>query len=137
LYEIISALKQSAIVLDVEILELIDEDSVKLIKIKAVLKENCLLYITELHTKDYQKYSYHCQKNDGDLIVRWDNKPHWKDDKALSVKSREVAIWNVYKILLIDFLILIHNSSFDTNPSQMTHGLRQSENWASFTTSQK
>ena len=79
MYEIISALKQSAIVLDVEVLEFIDEDSVKLIKIKAVLKENCLLYITELHTRDYQKYSYHCQKNDGDLIVRWDNKPHWRD----------------------------------------------------------
>ena len=57
MYEIISALRQSAIVLDVEVLELIDEDSVKLIKIKAVLKENCLLYITELHTKNYQKYS--------------------------------------------------------------------------------
>jgi hypothetical protein len=79
LYEIISALRQSAIVLDVEVLELIDEDSVKLIKIKAILKENCLLYITELHTKDYQKYSYHYQKNDGDLIARWDNKPHWRD----------------------------------------------------------
>ncbi len=44
MYEIISALRQSAIVLDVEVLELIDEDSAKLIKIKAVLKENCVLY---------------------------------------------------------------------------------------------
>jgi len=79
LYEIISALKQSAIVLDFEVLELIDEDSVKLIKIKAVLKKDCLLYITELHTKSYQKYSYHFQKNDGELIARWDNKPHWRD----------------------------------------------------------
>jgi len=79
LYEIISVLRQSAIVLDFNVLELIDEDSVKLIKIKAVLKANWLLYITELQTKDYQKYSYHCQKTDGDLIVRWDNKPHWSD----------------------------------------------------------
>ena len=79
MYEIISALRRSAIVHDVEVLELIDEDSIKLIKIKAILKENCVLYITELHTRDYQKYSYHCQKNDGDLIVRWDNKPHWPD----------------------------------------------------------
>ncbi len=79
MYEIISALRQSAIVLDVEVLEVIDEDSVKLIKIKAVLKSDCLLYITELHTKDYQKYSYHCQKTDGDLLARWDNKPHWRD----------------------------------------------------------
>ena len=79
MYEIISVLRQSAIVLDFDVLELIDEDSVKLIKIKVVLKKKWLLYITELHTKDYQKYSYHCQKNDGDLIVRWDNKPHWID----------------------------------------------------------
>jgi len=46
LYEIISVLRQSAIVLDFDVLELIDEDSVKLIKIKVVLKENWLLYIT-------------------------------------------------------------------------------------------
>jgi hypothetical protein len=38
LYEIISVLRQSAIVLDFDVLELIDEDSVKLIKIKAVLE---------------------------------------------------------------------------------------------------
>ena len=79
MYEIISALRRSAIVLDVEVLEIIDEESAKLIKIRAVLKDDCLLYITELHTKDYQKYSYHCQKNDRNLIVRWDNKPHWRD----------------------------------------------------------
>ncbi len=66
MYEIISVLRQSAIVHDFDVLELIDEDSVKLIKIKAVLEKNWLLYITELHTKDYQKYSYHCQKNDGE-----------------------------------------------------------------------
>jgi len=53
LYEIISALRQSAIVCDVDVLELIDEESVKLIKLKAVLKGNCLLYITELHTKNF------------------------------------------------------------------------------------
>ena len=79
MYEIISALRRSSIVLDVEVLEVIDEDSVKLIKIKAVLKDDCILYITELHTKDYQKYAYHCQRNDGELIARWDNKPHWNN----------------------------------------------------------
>ena len=43
MYEIISALRQSAIVRDVDVLELIDEDSVKLIKIKAILKKNLFL----------------------------------------------------------------------------------------------
>ena len=42
MYEIISVLRHSAIVLDFDVLELIDEDSVKLIKIKAVLKKNWL-----------------------------------------------------------------------------------------------
>lgn len=79
MYGIISALEESAIVLDIEVLELIDEDSVKLIKIKATLIANLLLYITELHTRDYQKYSYHCLKTDGNLIIRWDNSAHWKD----------------------------------------------------------
>ena len=50
MYEIISVLRQSAIVLDVEVLEFIDEDSVKLIKIKAVLKEHCLLMSDNYNT---------------------------------------------------------------------------------------
>ena len=105
MYEIISALRQSAIVLDVEVLELIDEDSVKLIKIKAVLKENCLLYITELHTKDYQKYSYHCQKNDGDLIVRWDNKPHWKDMSTYPHHKHENdQVYPSHRVTIVDVL---------------------------------
>lgn len=79
LYEIISALKQSPIVYSMDVLELIDEESVQLIKIKAAIKNSCILYVTELHTKNHQKYSYHCQKDNGELIVRWDNKPHWKN----------------------------------------------------------
>ncbi len=108
MYEIISALKQSAIVLDVEVLELIDEDSVKLIKIKVVLKENCLLYITELHTRDYQKYSYHCQKNNGDLIVRWDNKSHWKDMTTYPHHKHENdEVFPSYRVTIVDVLYQI------------------------------
>ncbi len=105
MYEIISALSQSAIVLNVEVLELIDEDSVKLIKIKAVLKGKCLLYITELHTKNYQKYSYHCQKDNGDLIVRWDNKPHWKDMSTYPHHKHENdQVYPSYRVTIIDVL---------------------------------
>ncbi len=105
MYEIISALRQSPIVLDVEVLELIDEDSVKLIKIKVVLKENCLLYITELHTRDYQKYSYHCQKNNGDLIVRWDNKPHWKGMTTYPHHKHEnIEVFPSYRVTIGDVL---------------------------------
>ena len=54
------------------------EEHVRLLKIKAILNDGSLLYITELHTPDYQKYSYHWQKANGELFIRWDNKPHWK-----------------------------------------------------------
>jgi hypothetical protein len=78
-YDIITALRKSSLVVDVDLIELIDENAVQLIKIKATLKNDYLLYITELHTRDWQKYSYHCQKSNGEVIVRWDNKPHWKN----------------------------------------------------------
>ncbi len=40
---------------------------------------------TRLFIRDYlffngdRKYSYHWQKQDGSLIARWDNAPHWPD----------------------------------------------------------
>ena len=61
MYEIISVLRQSAIVLDFDVLELIDENSVKLIKIKAILKENWLLYII---SKKRYKLSYRVQRKE-------------------------------------------------------------------------
>jgi len=78
LYHIVSALKESSLIDSVYIIEFIDESSVKLLKVKAGIADGTWLYITELHTSDYQKYSYHWQKTDGELIIRWDNKPHWR-----------------------------------------------------------
>ena len=57
MYEIISALRRSSIVLDVEVLEVIDEDSVKLIKIKAVLKDDCIVQ-RQLHLPIDDNYTY-------------------------------------------------------------------------------
>lgn len=78
MYHIIQALHDSELFSEVSIVELIDEEQVRLLKVKATLNNGSLLYITELHTPDYQKYSYHWQKPDGTLLIRWDNKPHWK-----------------------------------------------------------
>ncbi len=76
---IVSALKNSESFDSINIIDLIDEESVKLIKVKASVSDGTLLYITELHTANYQRYAYHWQKKNGELIVRWDNKPHWKE----------------------------------------------------------
>ena len=51
--------------------------------------DGSLLYITELHTENYQKYSYHWQKEDGQLIIRWDNSPHWKNIKTFPHHKHE------------------------------------------------
>ena len=78
-YKIIKYLKESALVSRIEIIELIEEDSVKILKLKAKLKDESYLYITEVHTLNYQKYSYHWQDQTGKLLVRWDNSPHWRN----------------------------------------------------------
>lgn len=82
LYEIISELKRSGLFTSINTIELIDEESVKVVKIKATVLDGSILYVTELHTPDYEKYSYHWQKHDGQLIIRWDNSPHWEKLKT-------------------------------------------------------
>ena len=62
MHGIISALHESKLFTSIDVLNLIDEDTVKLIKVRAKVLDGTILYITELHTKDYQKYSYHWQK---------------------------------------------------------------------------
>ncbi|MDQ1336836.1 MAG: hypothetical protein QG552_3786 [Thermodesulfobacteriota bacterium] len=91
--------------MDVDVLELIDEDSVRLIKIKATLKENWVLYITELHTRDWQKYSYHCQRSDGEVMVRWDNKPHWKEMATFPHHKHEGSqVVPSHRVTIVDVL---------------------------------
>ena len=79
MHEIIYVLINSKLISAINIIKLIEEESVNLLKLKVTLIDESLLYITELHTSSYQKYSYHWQRNDGRLIIRWDNTPHWKN----------------------------------------------------------
>lgn len=78
-YKIIKYLKESCLVSEIEILELIEEEKVKILKLKSELKDKSYLYITEVHTINYQKYSYHWQDQTGKLLIRWDNSPHWRN----------------------------------------------------------
>lgn len=89
MYGIISALKESDLFKSIEVTEFIDEESVKLLRVKAEVVDGTFLYITELHAIDYQKYSYHWQKENGELIIRWDNKPHWKNLKTFPHHKHE------------------------------------------------
>ena len=91
---IISALKESNLFTSINVIDLIDEESVKLLKLKAMVRDASALYITELHTPDFQKYSYHWQDTQGKMIIRWDNKPHWKNLKTFpNHKHEKGRIW--------------------------------------------
>ncbi|MCP5106193.1 MAG: hypothetical protein GY950_22595 [bacterium] len=82
MHGILKRLKESGLFSNIDVLKLIDEESVKFLKVKADVYDGSILYITEIYTENYQKYSYHWQKPNGDLIMRWDNRPHWRHLKT-------------------------------------------------------
>ncbi len=43
------------------------------------LKDNSVVYIKEYVDENERAYSYHWQTEKGELIIRWDNAPHYKD----------------------------------------------------------
>jgi hypothetical protein len=77
--EIIEQLKRSPLISSFEVISLIDEETIKYVKIKAVLVDGSELWIRESITATDNRYSYHWQKKDGKIILRWDNKPHFPD----------------------------------------------------------
>ena len=79
---IVSLLKQSKIFSEIKVIEFVDEDTVQLLRIKATVNDGSILYVTELQTSSHQKYSYHWQKENGDILIRWDNSPHYKNLKT-------------------------------------------------------
>lgn len=47
------------------------------INIEAYLKNSSRLFIKEFAEPGRRKYAFHWQKNSGELIIRWDNAPHF------------------------------------------------------------
>ena len=108
---ILTSLKESNLFRSIDVIELIDEDSIKLLKLKARVIDGTLLYITELHTPSHQKYSYHWQKEDGQVIIRWDNKPHWKDIKTFPHhKHYKDKIFSSHRVTVVDVIQEIKNT---------------------------
>jgi Family of unknown function (DUF6516) len=74
--QIIAALRRSPLVRDLEIMELVEEESVQFLRAKAEIVDGSLLYVRELFFPDHSKYSYHWQTQTGEMLLRWDNAPH-------------------------------------------------------------
>ena len=77
LQKIIDSLTLCKFVESYEVLEYLNEEKTKLIKIKAKLSYDSTLYIRELIQPDNCKYSYHWQNAKNEMILRWDNAPHF------------------------------------------------------------
>jgi hypothetical protein len=58
---IVSALRQSPVVKDLEVMALIEEERVQFLRAKAEMLDGSLLYVRELFLRDQSKYSYHWQ----------------------------------------------------------------------------
>jgi hypothetical protein len=73
---IIATLRRSTLVKDLEIIELVEEESVQLLRVKAEIIDGSALHIREAIFPESSKYSYHWQTREGKLLIRWDNAPH-------------------------------------------------------------
>ena len=74
--QIIAALRQSALVTSLDVLELIEEENVQFVKARADLVDGSVLYVRELIATTASKYAYQWQRADGTMRLRWDNAPH-------------------------------------------------------------
>lgn len=77
MFDIIAQLHSSPVVKQVQVIEMLDESTVKYLKCFAELLDDSRLYITESYSAGKNKYSYHWQDRQNRLILRWDNAPHF------------------------------------------------------------
>jgi hypothetical protein len=61
---------------DLEVIELVEEESVQLLRARAEIMDNSILHIREAIFSYTSKYSYHWQTSTGEVLIRWDNAPH-------------------------------------------------------------
>jgi hypothetical protein len=74
--DIVEALRRSPIVKQVQVIDFVDEATVKYLKCRAELADGSTLQINESSIAGKNKYSYHWQDDQNQLILRWDNAAH-------------------------------------------------------------
>jgi len=102
---IFQLLSDSVIVQKYEVLGLLQDEDFYYLKIKSFIVDGSILHIKiYLSDKEYN-YSFHWQKENGELIVRWDNAPHHREITTFPhhVHTGEM-VEDSYKIMLDDVL---------------------------------
>ena len=69
--------KYQDIIREHEIISWENEPTTFRFQAKLTFKDQSLLFIKEYLFPAGRKYSYHWQNHTGQLLIRWDNAPHW------------------------------------------------------------
>jgi hypothetical protein len=78
------------------------------IKLEVELINNTKLYIREYSDEKERNYSYHWQDKDQNIIIRWDNAPHYKEiitfphhkhDKNKVYPNFDITIEDILKVI--------------------------------------
>jgi len=80
--DILDLLTESEIIHNYELLNILQDEDFYYLKIKSHLTDGSILYIKIYLSDAEYNYSFHWQKEGGELIIRWDNAPHHKEIKT-------------------------------------------------------
>jgi len=109
-------LKKSKIIKVYNVLDFKQGRDFYYIKIKATIINKSSLYIREYVSKDEHLYSYHWQDKDKNLILRWDNAPHYKTLKTFPHhKHTSEGVYESLEINLEDILEIIERTLTQKN----------------------
>ncbi len=110
MFEIITKLQGSIVVKQVQVIDMLDESSVKFLKCYADLVDGSRLYVTESYAAGRNKYSYHWQDKNNQLIRRWDNAPHYRNHSTFPHHRHEgEQVFECPRILVNEVLQEIEN----------------------------
>ncbi len=88
---IVNALRRSPAIKQVQVIDLIDEATVKHLQCRAELVDGSTLHINESSIIGKNKYSYHWQDAQNQLIIRWDNASHHSHLASLPTTGTKAA----------------------------------------------
>ena len=77
--EIFSWLNNSKIVSDFSIKDLRKSDTAYYMNLRILFSDNSVLFVRDYIDFEHRKYSFHWQDAKENLILRWDNAPHFQD----------------------------------------------------------
>jgi hypothetical protein len=108
--DILQLLSDSDIVNDFEILSLLQDEDFYYLRIKSHILGDSILHIKIYLSDQEYNYSFHWQKENGELITRWDNAPHHQEIRTFPhhVHTKE-GIKDSYSITLAEVLRKIKN----------------------------